>query len=113
MRQTPHTIAELRRRALAELGVIYDELPPLLRPRDIHRGARSNRGRSGILPISARTFYSWVAQGLIPPATKFENGISAWPKPVIIKLALDGIRREPGHGRKLPHGTTAEATLTD
>jgi hypothetical protein len=101
MRQTPHAINELRARALA-LGIVWEELPPLLRIRDIVRGPKGARGPPGILPISERTFYSWVANGLIPPPIKFESGISAWPREVIVRIALDGIRRPRGMGASSP-----------
>ncbi len=101
MRQTPHAINELRTRALA-LGIVWDELPPLLRVHDIVRRAKTAGGpRGGILPLSARTFYSLVAAGLVEPPVKFQDGISAWRRETIIRLALDGIPRPPGHGRKL------------
>jgi hypothetical protein len=101
VRQTPHANKELRARALAVLGIDIGLLPPLLRLSDIVRSPKSARGPPGLLPISARTFYTWVAEGLIPPATKFENGISAWSRDAIVRIALDGISREPGHGRRL------------
>jgi hypothetical protein len=100
-RQTPHSLKELRARAIAVLGIDIDTLPPLLRLSDIVRSPKSARSPPGLLPISARTFYQWVAQGLIPPATKFQDGISSWSRDVIVRIALDGIPRAPGHGRKL------------
>jgi hypothetical protein len=99
MRQTTHAIKELRARALA-LGIDYDALPPLLRLGDIVRSPKRAHGPPGLLPISARTFYTWVREGLIPPPVKFEAGISAWSRGAIVRIALDGIQRPPGHGRK-------------
>jgi hypothetical protein len=90
------------------LGIDIGRLPPLLRLSDIVRRPKSARGPPGLLPISARTFYTWVHDGLIPPATKFENGISAWSRDAIVRIALDGIKREPGHGRKLAVGREAQ-----
>jgi hypothetical protein len=100
-RQTPHALKELRARAIAVLGINIDTLPPLLRLSDIVRSPKSARSPPGLLPISARTFYQWVAQGLIPPATKFQDGISSWSRDVIVRIALDGLPRASGHGRKL------------
>lgn len=111
MRQTPHATKELRARALA-LGIPWDELPPLLRVSDIVRGPKSARGPPGLLPISARTFYSWVAFGLIEPPVKFQDGISAWPREVIVRIALDGIRRPSGHGRRKLTGATEAPAAT-
>jgi hypothetical protein len=102
MRQTQHADKALHARALKVLGIDIGLLPPLLRVSDIVRSPKSARGPPGLLPISARTFYTWVKDGLIDPPTKFEDGISAWPRDTIVRLALDGIPREPGHGRKLP-----------
>jgi hypothetical protein len=108
MRQTPHAINALRARALA-LGIVWEELPPLLRIRDIVRGRKGARGPPDILPISERTFYSRLADGLIPPPVNFESGISAWPREVIVRITLDGIRRPSGHGRKLTGATEIPA----
>jgi len=97
--RTSQALEELHRRALA-IGIDFDALPPLLRVKDIVRNPK-NAGPPGLLPISARTFYSLVREGLIPPPIKFDNGISAWPKAVIVEIAIRGVHREPGHGRKL------------
>ena len=101
--RTPQALKELRRRAQA-IGIDFDALPPLLRLKDIVRSPKKAEGPPGLLPISARTFYTLVREGLIPPPTKFDNGISAWPKAVIVEMAIRGVHREPGHGRKLVVG---------
>jgi hypothetical protein len=117
--QTSHSLKELRARALAVLGIDIGLLPPLLRLSDIVRSPKSARGPSGLLPISARTFYTWVKLGLIPPATKFQEGVSSWSRDVIVRIALDGIPRSPGHGRKLArrrsrgHQAQRQAAATD
>jgi hypothetical protein len=115
MRQTPHADKVLRDRALAELGIDIGLLPPLLRLGDIVRSPKSARAPPGILPISARTFYTWVRDGLIPPPTKFENRVASWPRDAIVRLALDGVRRESGHWRKLTAGreTQRSGAATD
>ena len=104
---TARKIAELRRRAMEELGIDYDALPPLLRVN--HITCSPKRAQPGVLPIAPRTWFDWVKAEIVEPPTKFENGISAWPKPYVVTLALDGLPREPGHGRKLPPGRAAPA----
>jgi hypothetical protein len=98
-RPTPGAIKALRARAIAA-GIDWDNLSPLLRVSDV---VRSPKGRKpSILPVSARTWFDWVAQGLVPQPIKFDNGVSAWLRDDVIRIALDGLYREPGHGRKLP-----------
>ena len=109
-RQTPAAIKALRARAIAA-GIDWDSLSPLLRISDIVRSPKGQK--PGILPIGARTWFGWVAEGLVPQPIRFDNGVSAWLRDDVIRIALDGLYREPGHGRKLSHGATAEATLTD
>lgn len=101
--KTPHANAALRRRALLVLGIDISLLAPLLRVSDIVRPAKGvgDPAHGGLLPISARTFHQWVKAGLLPQPVHFAGGVSAWSRDAIIQVALDGVRREPGHGRKL------------
>lgn len=112
MRQlTRPQINALRGRAIAA-GIPWDDLPPLLRADRIVQPKKGSGRPPGILPISLRTWLSWVAAGQVEPPIRFDNGVSAWPKPYVVTLALDGLQRKSGHGRKLSHGATAETTLT-
>ena len=96
--KAPAHIRALRQRAIAA-GIDWDNLSPLLRVNAI---VTSPKGRNpGILPISARTWHYWVEQGLVPRPIRFDNGISCWLRDDVIRIALNGIFREPGHGRKL------------
>jgi hypothetical protein len=97
---TPSSLKALRSRAIAA-GIDYDKYPPLLRVDAIVRPARGSDRPPGLLPISARTWFTWVAEGLVPQPTRFENGVSAWRLVDVIRIALDGVKRPAGHGRKL------------
>jgi hypothetical protein len=93
-------IAELRAKAIA-IGIDFDGLPPLLRMFAIVRPRAGSDRQPGLLPVCERTVWNWVREGLLEPPTKFADGISAWPKVAIIRIAVYGLLREPGHGRKL------------
>ena len=101
IRQTATANKTLRARALAVLGIDIGELAPLLRVGDIVRPPRGSGGPPGLLPISERTFYQWVKAGLLPAPVHFAGGVSAWARDDIVRVALDGVKRPPGHGRKL------------
>jgi hypothetical protein len=96
--KAPAAIKALRARAIGA-GIDWDNLSPLLRINDITRSPKGRR--PGILPISARTWFGWVAEGLVPQPIRFDNGVSAWLRDDVIRIALDGLYREPGHGRRL------------
>jgi hypothetical protein len=100
---TPAQIKALRSRAL-DAGIPWDDLPLLLRVERITRPAHRGSGEAeGLLPIGRSTWHKWVAEGLVPPPVRFENGVSAWHRYDVITIALDGLAgRPPGHGRKLP-----------
>lgn len=107
-RKAPANIKALRARAIAA-GINWDDLSPLLRINSI---VCSPKGQSpGILPISARTWHNWVTEGLVPQPIKFDNGISCWLRDDVIRIALDGVFREPGHGRKLATGRETVAAV--
>jgi hypothetical protein len=108
-RPLPAVIAELRARAIAA-GIDYDNLSPLLRIDHITQPAESENRPPGLLPIADRTWYGWVAEGLVPEPIRFASGVSCWLRDDIIRIALDGLQREPGHGRKLA-GRGAAAAL--
>jgi len=95
MRQTQHSLKELNRRALVELGLDYDALPPMMRVGDIVQRPKRAHAPPGLLPIATRTWWEWVAKGLVPEPTKFDNGVSAWPRAVVVKIALDGLPVRP------------------
>jgi hypothetical protein len=101
MRQlTRPQINVLRARAYAA-GIDWDALSPLLRCDKIVQPKKGSGRPPGILPISQRTWLDWVARGWVDPPITFDNGVSAWTKTYIVTLALDGLPRAPGHGRKL------------
>ena len=106
-RQTPAAIKALRAHAIAA-GIDWDHLSPLLRINSIVSSPKGQK--PGILPISARTWHGWVTEGLVPQPIKFDNGISAWLRDDVIRIALNGLYREPGHGRKMAGISAAEAT---
>jgi hypothetical protein len=105
---TPAAIKALRIRALGA-GIPWDDLPLLLRIDMITSPRRGSAERTGILPIARSTWHKWVAEGLVPQPIRFENGVSAWHRYLVVKIALDGLSgRGPGHGRKLPPRVVAK-----
>ena len=83
----------------------------MLRTSSIVKSRKGSARPPGILPISERTWLGWVAAGLVEKPNKFDNGVSAWPLAAVIRIALDGIQRPAGHGRKMnpaAHGRKAQ-----
>src|SRR5580692_9691492 len=86
-RQSLAALKDLRARAIA-FGIDWDVLPPMLRIDSIVQPPKGSGDKPGILPVSARTWHGWVSEGLVPPPIKFTSGISAWPRDVVVRLAL-------------------------
>ena len=97
---TPGAIAQLRRDAIA-LGIPFDQLPPWLRISQICKPPPHSDRPPGLLPISERTWLNFREQELISEGQEFGVGIRAWSKIEVCWVAVHGVQREPGHGRRL------------
>jgi hypothetical protein len=97
---TPREVKRLREAAIAA-GIDWDNIPQQLRASEIVTPAKGSGKPPGKLPISMRTWRNWIRDKIVPPPTRYGDGIETWSKPVIIHIALYGVQRAPGHGRKL------------
>ena len=54
-------------------------------------------GKPGLLPIHARTWYSWIKQGKVPQGVLLGDNVRAWPIETVLALAAAPKPAEAAH----------------
>jgi hypothetical protein len=93
MKRTARDLKRLRERALAA-DIPWDTLPNQFRVPQICRPL-------GMLAISDRSWRRHVRSKVAPQPIYLGPNTPVWSKPEIVEVALNGLKREPGHGRQL------------
>jgi predicted DNA-binding transcriptional regulator AlpA len=75
-----------------------DNLPPLLRERDICRDPKT--GHAGLLPLTRSAFRDLIEAGHIPGPIRLGNKVIAWPSAIILEIIRNGTGDRRARGRQ-------------
>ena len=84
-----------------------DNLPPLLRERDICRDPK--RGYAGLVAMTRTAWRDGIADGYIPAGVRLGAKIVAWPREVILEIIKNGTGGRRARGRRAKARAAARA----